>query len=116
MRLHVVDTSGRNRSLFDENAKVDKYELTPEQYAARTDTVKSFLLKNKLGKYNEDEMKRMEAEKLAADAAELELLNSIEVGQRCEVTVPGNLARRGQVKLLFCFIIQLFERINLGFR
>lgn len=99
MRLHVVDTSGRNQSLFDENQKVDKYELTPEQYAARQDTVKSFLLKNKLGKYNEEEMKRIEAEKAAAEAAELELLKEIEVGKRCEVTIPGNMARRGQVRM-----------------
>lgn len=48
MRLHVVDKfSIRNELDF---GNVEKFELAPENYAKRPDTVRSFLIKNKLGK------------------------------------------------------------------
>jgi len=79
---------------------VEKFELSAEQYANRNDTVKAFLQRNKLGKYNEEEMKKMEAEKAEQEAAELELAKAIHVGDRCEVAVPNALAKRGLVSLV----------------
>lgn len=49
MRLHIVDKfSIRNELDF---GKVEKYEMPPDIYAKRSDSVRSFLVKNKLGKY-----------------------------------------------------------------
>lgn len=49
MRLHVIDKfSIRNELDF---GKVEKYEMPPDIYAKRSDSVRSFLVKNKLGKY-----------------------------------------------------------------
>ena len=98
--ISVTSFSGRNQSLFDENIKVEKFDLTPEQYDSRTDTVKAFLVRNKLGKYNEEERKKMEADKAEAEAAELSLAQAIHVGDRCEVTVPNALPKRGVVRNL----------------
>ena len=93
--------SGRNCGLFDENAKVEKFELSADQYAKRTDTVKAFMQRNKLGHYNEEEMNRMKAEKAEQEATELELAKAIHVGDRCEVTVPNALPKRGEVQFFY---------------
>lgn len=59
----------------------------------KTDTVKAFLEKNKLGKYNEEEMKKKIEEKKREEKAEERLASLCKVGDRCEVSVP-NLPRR----------------------
>lgn len=49
MRLHVVDKfSLRNELEFE---SVEKYEMPPEQYAKKTDSVRAYLMRNKLGSY-----------------------------------------------------------------
>lgn len=50
-----------------------------------TDSVKAFLQKNKLGKYNEEEQARIQAEKEAAEKAEQDKASTFNVGDRCEV-------------------------------
>ena len=62
--------------------------------------MQSFLKANKLGKYNEEEMRRLEEEKEKQDREEEEEANKIKVGERCEARVPGNMARRGTVKFV----------------
>lgn len=48
MRLHVVDNfSMRNELDF---GNVEKYEMPEDIYSKRTDSVRTFLVKNKLGK------------------------------------------------------------------
>ena len=51
-----------------------------------------------MGKYNPEEMKRLEEEKTAQDKEETELASKIKVDDRCEVKMPGNPTRRGTVK------------------
>lgn len=51
MRIHVIDKfSIRNELDFGNSPKCD---MSNEEYAKKTDTVKAFLLKNKLGLVNE---------------------------------------------------------------
>lgn len=48
-RLHIIDSFiVRNELDF---GKVEKYEMPEETYSRRTDSVRSFLVKNKLGSY-----------------------------------------------------------------
>jgi tubulin-folding cofactor B len=49
---------------------------------------------NKLGKYDETKIKKKEEE----EEKETRLAQSIVVGSRCEVKIPGQLPRRGVVK------------------
>lgn len=48
--------------------------------------MKAFLQKNKLGKYNEEELARMQEEKEAAEKAEQDKASTFNVGDRCEVS------------------------------
>ena len=96
-RLHVTGDEHRVNELEDVS-NVQKFELTPDEYSKKTGTVQDFLKKNKMGKYNPEEMKRLEEEKTAQDKEETELASKIKVDDRCEVKMPGNPTRRGTVK------------------
>ncbi|XP_050702958.1 tubulin-folding cofactor B-like [Eriocheir sinensis] len=95
-RIHVTDSSKRQGE-FEDLSKVEKYELSQEEYSKRDDSVRSFLLKNKLGKYNEEELKKKQEEKEAQEKEEEEKAKSITVGSRCQVRVQGEPTRRGEV-------------------
>lgn len=99
MRLHVEDTS-RHKDEFENLDRVEKFELSKDEYSKRTNTVQSFLKANKLGKYNEEEMKKLEEQKQKAKDEEKQVADKIKVDDRCEVKVPGNMARRGTVKFV----------------
>ena len=68
---------------------VEKYELTPEAYSKRTDTVQSYLKRNNMGKYNEEEMKKFEERKLQQLEEEKQITANFKIGDRCEIDVPG---------------------------
>lgn len=61
------------------------------------DTVKAFLEKNKLGKYNEEEMRRRAEEKKLEEEAEERLAGLCKNGDRCEVSVPNQPRRRATI-------------------
>jgi len=61
------------------------------------DTVKAFLEKNKLGKYNEEDMKKRAEEKKLEEEAEEHLASLCKVGDRCEVSVPNQPKRRATI-------------------
>lgn len=83
MRIHVTD----NFQFINEN--IPKFELSDQQYNTRKDTVRDFLRKNKLGKYNAEEQAMME-ERQHQDAEEEDrLVKLATVGSRCLVTAKG---------------------------
>lgn len=90
MRIHVLDNI-----LFDKN--VEKFELTAAQYESREDSLKSFLQKNKLGKYNDEEMKIIEQKRKDIADKELENAKLVTVGSRCKVSTAGHPTRLGVV-------------------
>ena len=96
-RLHVSDSELRKGELENVD-NVEKFELSQDEYSKKSGTVQDFLKKNKLGKYNPEEMKRLEEEKAAQEQKEKEDASKIKVDDRCEVKVPGNPPRRGTVK------------------
>ncbi|XP_015597989.1 tubulin-folding cofactor B [Cephus cinctus] len=94
MRVHVVDSFLKSQ---DDVADVEKFEISEEEYAKRSDTVKAFLEKNRLGKYNEEEMKRRAEEKKRLEEAEEAAARKCKIGDRCEVQVPNQPKRRATV-------------------
>lgn len=100
MLLHVIDTNPQARAgQYDDVSQVEKFELTADEYAKRSDTVRAFKMRNKLGRFNPETAAAMEA-KAEADAVEgEEKAKDIAVGNRCEVLVQGSGgARRGTVR------------------
>jgi len=95
--IHVTDSELRKGELEDTSGVI-KFELTEEEYSKKTGTVQDFMKKNKMGKYNPEEVARLEKEKAEADRIEKEAASKITVEDRCEVRIPGQPTRRGGVK------------------
>lgn len=86
MRLHVIDQFAQLTVAADE---VPKFELSDQQYNTKPNTVRDFLRRNKLGKYNAEEQAKM-AEREAEERAEQERLAAVcVIGARCLVTAKG---------------------------
>jgi len=95
MRFHIEDPFILRKEL--ESASVEKFDISEEEYSKREDTVKAYLERNKLGKYNKEEVERREAEKKKEEEMEEKLSQKIQVNDRCLVRVVGQPERRGQV-------------------
>lgn len=91
MRIHVID----NFDIFNET--VEKFDLTDEQYKAKQDTLRNFLKTNKLGKYDEEEMQKLELKKQLAAEEEKKRAEAATLGSRCEVIMKGQPRRVGTI-------------------
>ncbi|XP_014242712.1 tubulin-folding cofactor B-like [Cimex lectularius] len=97
MRIHVEDNFELRKQL-DYDMDVQKFELSQEDYAKRTDSLQSYLKMHRLGKYNETEVEKKEREKKREEELEQEKLKDIKVGLRCQVSTPMQPVRRATVK------------------
>uniref|UniRef100_A0A8D2FEN7 Uncharacterized protein n=1 Tax=Theropithecus gelada TaxID=9565 RepID=A0A8D2FEN7_THEGE len=93
----VIDHSGARLGEYEDVSRVEKYTISQEAYDQRQDTVRSFLKRSKLGRYNEEERAQQEAEAAQRLAEEKAQASSIPVGSRCEVRAAGHSPRRGTV-------------------
>ncbi|KAL1378509.1 hypothetical protein pipiens_015538 [Culex pipiens pipiens] len=91
MRVHVTD----NFAFVQEN--VAKFELSQDEYDSKQDSVRNYLRRNKLGKYNEEEMAKLEEERKQQEAEEAAKLELATVGARCKVTTKGQPTRLGTI-------------------
>lgn len=92
MRVHVID-----QFLLVDGENVEKFELTDDQYSSKQDTVRNFLRTNRLGKYDDAEMQRLEAKKQQLKEKEEQAAKQIQVGLRCKVTTSDQPTRVGTV-------------------
>lgn len=93
--LKVVDTNPSTSltGQLTDVTQVDKFELSPEEYAQRRDTVLAFKQRNKVGRFAE---KEPSAEPEVAP----ESVN-IPVGSRCEIeSLEPGLSKRGTVRFV----------------
>ncbi|XP_072314482.1 tubulin-folding cofactor B [Eucyclogobius newberryi] len=96
-RIHVIDKTGGLLGEFSDISKVEKFELPEEDYDKRTDTARSFMKKQRFGRYNEEEMALKKAELAALEEQQKAAAQAISVGSRCEVRVPGQPTKVGSV-------------------
>lgn len=94
MRIHVNDKS----SSYNLEENVQKFELSDEQYEGRKESLRHFLKQNKMGKYNEEETRKMQEQAELREKKEAEMLAKINIGNRCKVTVKGKPTRIGTVR------------------
>lgn len=96
MSIHVIDNSIKAGE-FEDVSKVEKFELSDEAYSKRSESLRAFKEKHKLGNYNEEEILKKKVEKEQKMKEEEEIISQLSVGSRCEVCVKGQLNRRGTV-------------------
>lgn len=77
--------------------------------------MKAFLEKNKLGKYNEEEMKRKAEEKKKEEEAEALAAQSCKVGDRCEVCVPNQPKRKATIMYIGKYNANLLNNTILNY-
>ncbi|XP_076441926.1 tubulin-folding cofactor B-like [Babylonia areolata] len=99
MKIHAEDKQ-LNAGEFDDVSKVEKFEISEEEYSKKADSVRAFKERNKIGRFNEEEQKKREAERLKKEEEDKQKAETFKVGDRCEVRVPGNPSRRGTVKYI----------------
>lgn len=97
MRIHVIDKFSLVND-FATSDSAERFRLSEEDYEKKGDTLRSFLQRNRLGKYNEEEMKKMKEQQEKELEEEAKLAEAVLVGARCEVRVPQQGARRGVVR------------------
>ncbi|KAM3956445.1 tubulin-binding cofactor B [Aphomia sociella] len=97
MRIHVVDKFTLVKD-FDTSDSAERFQLSEEDYEKKGDTLRSFLQRNKLGKYNEEEMNKLKEQQQKELEEEARLASTVLVGARCEVRVPQQPPRRATVR------------------
>ena len=97
MRLHVIDNNPQGAKSLIDVSKVEKYVMSDESYDQRNSTVRSFLKKNKFGKFHPQEVATKQQTEDERKIEDEDALQRIHVGSRCQVTAPGKMARRGEV-------------------
>ncbi|MGH0141880.1 UNVERIFIED_CONTAM: hypothetical protein FKN15_004053 [Acipenser sinensis] len=96
-QARVIDKSGSQSGVFEDLSAVEKFELPDEVYDKRSESVRSFLKKNKAGRFNEEKAAQKEELQAQRDAEEKLLAEALSPGLRCEVQVVGQPTRRGTV-------------------
>merc|ERR1719423_443809 len=85
---------------FNDVSKVEKFEMSKDDYEKREDSVAAFKRRNKLGRFSDADpaaAKAAEAEAARKAAEEEQMAASMAVASRCEVAVPKAPVRRGMV-------------------
>ncbi|CAH2047589.1 unnamed protein product, partial [Iphiclides podalirius] len=96
-RIHVIDNFSLMKD-FSSTDSVERFQLSEEEYEKKGDTLRSFLQRNKLGKYNEEEMTKLKEQQQKELEMEAELATGVLVGARCEVRAPKQPPRRATVR------------------
>lgn len=98
-RLQIEDLNPyRIKNEWTDCSQVKKFEISEEEYNKRNDSVRSFLQKNKLGQYSEENQRHLEKEN--DPEGYFEEAQKIKVGDRCEVNAESKtgMPKRGTVK------------------
>lgn len=96
-RVHVIDRSGGQLGEFTDVSKVEKFELSDDAYDKRTDSARSFMKKQRVGRYNDEEMAKKKAEVASREDEQKAAAEAISVGSRCQVQVVGQPSKLGTV-------------------
>ncbi|XP_034025112.1 tubulin-folding cofactor B [Thalassophryne amazonica] len=96
-RIHVIDRSGALSGEYSDVSKVEKFEISDDAYEQRTESARSFLKKQGLGRFNEEEMAKKQAEQADRENKQKAAADAITVGSRCQVQVAGQPTKLGTV-------------------
>ncbi|GAA5836100.1 hypothetical protein JCM3766R1_001965 [Sporobolomyces carnicolor] len=98
MTIRVESSDPHARALvgqYTDDSRVEKFELTKEEYEARNDTVLAYKMRHQLGRFAPTA-----ASASSSHSLETELPKDLVVGARCEVALSTELSRRGTVRFV----------------
>lgn len=99
-RVHVINKNpNKAEDEFSDVSKVEKYNMSEEDYLKKEDSVRNYMMKHKMGKFSEDALKNEELAK-QKELEEYEKAKQLKVGDRCETIVPKQPRRRGSVQYI----------------
>ncbi|GAA5893766.1 hypothetical protein JCM5296_001128 [Sporobolomyces johnsonii] len=99
MTIRVESSDPNARSLagqFTDDSQVDKFELTKEEYEARSDTVLSYKMRHQLGRF----APTASSSASSSHSLETSIPKDLVPGARCEVALSSELSRRGTVRFV----------------
>jgi len=76
-----------------------KIVLSEEDYAKKQDTLRAYLIRNKLRQYADDAVDGKESEESKLQKEE-QLIKSMNIDKRCQVNLPGKPEKLGTIKYL----------------
>ena len=85
IRLYQVTDPSKRLGEFEDVSKVEKYVLPEEEYSKRTDSVRAFKQRMKMGRFadqDSDEVKKKEEARLLKMEKEKALADAMTVGDR----------------------------------
>ncbi|GAA5911538.1 tubulin-folding cofactor B [Sporobolomyces salmoneus] len=98
MTIRVESSDPNARALagqYSDDSRVEKFELTKEEYEARNDTVLAYKMRHQLGRFAPTS-----ASASSSHSMETEVPKDLVVGARCEVALSPELSRRGTVRFV----------------
>ncbi|CAI2722555.1 unnamed protein product [Schistosoma spindalis] len=82
---------------------VETYRMSAEEYAKREESVLAWKRRNKIGQFRDvdpEEKKRTEEQRQLAEFHEKQNAESLSIGSRCEVRIPGQPTKRGVIEFV----------------
>ncbi|GAA5928623.1 tubulin-folding cofactor B [Sporobolomyces koalae] len=99
MTVRVESSDPHARGLagqYTDDSRVEKFELTQQEYEARNDTVLAYKMRHQLGRF----APTASSSAASAQSLDSEIPSDLVVGARCEVAMSAELSRRGTVRFV----------------
>ncbi|CAH8438132.1 unnamed protein product [Heterobilharzia americana] len=103
MHIHVTDPTIPDGVFDQPEEPVETYQMSAEEYAKREVSLLAWKRRNKIGQFRDvdpEEAKRAEEQRQQTEQQEKEKAESLPVGSRCEVQVPGQPTKRGVIEFI----------------
>ncbi|GAA5854942.1 hypothetical protein JCM5353_008644 [Sporobolomyces roseus] len=98
MTIRVESSDPNARAVagqFTDDSRVEKFELTKEEYEARNDTVLAYKMRNQLGRFAPTSNSAS-----SSHSMDTEIPADLVAGARCEVALSDEMSRRGTVRFV----------------
>ncbi|RTG85750.1 tubulin-specific chaperone B [Schistosoma bovis] len=103
MHIHVADPTIQDGAYDQVDEPVETYQISAEEYAKREESVLAWKRRNKIGQFRDvdpEEKKRIEEQRQLAEFHEKQNAESLSIGSRCEVRIPGQPTKRGVIEFV----------------
>jgi tubulin-folding cofactor B len=97
--IPVGNAAKQKRDIYNDTSLVEKFEISKEEYEKRSDTVKAFKERMKLGRFDPEAVAEKNKKEEEFIQKTIQDAHIIKVGQRCQVLCDDNF-KRGEIKFV----------------